>query len=367
MQRARALENNRQPVPGRGADLSAPRSHAADARRRAPSPASDLQSVATTTAVALGCPVAIAIPALGDPVVAPAGALPARSAGGDRRPGGLRIGRRRVRAARRGRRGGAVRIGEQMVGIVAAAAAPATRRHPPRGPSGHSWLEAAAAAASVTAVMRETHADGAADSGRRCCSPSWPPGRREDLPGFLVRARRLGVDLTGGAVAISARPVGWSPAPAARRPPLPVRELAARPGTLIAELRREAAPGRRPRPATGERGRPTWPPACCAGRDWRSAISAPRRDPALLHEAVREAELLAELAAVPGNGARRARRHLPAADRRPAARPQPSSSSCADTRSRRWPTTTLATTPTCWRRCARSSPTTARPPRPPRR
>src|SRR5947209_1200101 len=70
MHRARAVENDSQPVAGRGAGSARPR----------PTPLAlvagavaggDLQSVAATAADALVCPVVIAIPGFGQPVVAP--------------------------------------------------------------------------------------------------------------------------------------------------------------------------------------------------------------------------------------------------------------------------------------------------------
>lgn len=232
----------------------------------------------------------IAIPALGDPVIAPAGALSAQDAAAIAAHA-VAIGTGEASAPPALiAEAVPVRIGEQVVGIVAAAA-PATPGTAP-GPERHSWLEAAAAAASVTALIRETHANGAADSCELLLA-ELAAGPSEDLPGLLVRARRLGVDLTGGAVAISAR---WDVAGAgqpAARPSLP--ELAARPGTLIAEL-----PGGRIL-AVAAAG-PESESAAHLAAGLRSsgmtvAVSALRRDPALLHEGVREAELLAELAA----------------------------------------------------------------------
>ena len=61
-----------------------------------------------------------------------------------------------------------------------------------------AWLEAAAAAASVTALIRETHD---ADAGRLGGRRSWPssrPARPPTCQAFLARARRLGVELSAG-------------------------------------------------------------------------------------------------------------------------------------------------------------------------
>ena len=144
-----------------------------------------LESVAASVADALGCPVAIAIPAHGPPVVSPPGSLTdeAIAAIDDAVP---------------------VRIGEQVVGIVAAGAGGASAER-------RAWLEAAAAAASVTALIKDAPGP---DSGAALVAEvaAGPPG---DLPDVLARARRLGVDLSAGGVALSAiggTVHGWPPA-----------------------------------------------------------------------------------------------------------------------------------------------------------
>ena len=288
MHRGRALEDESQPAPGRGAGSAPPR----------PTPLTlvtgavaggDLQSVAATAAAALGYPVAIAISGVGAPVVAPPGslsddALAAVAAHAAAVSAGLQAPADPAVAA-----AVPVRIGELTVGIVAAA-----------GPSGdvasmpeaRAWLEAAAAAASVTAVMRDNQngEDAASDAVLLAELAAGPPA---DLPDFLVRARRLGCDLTAGAVALSARGAGALEPGIAQAAPLP-------PGTLFAELRPGALLAVTPL-LNGEASDPG--PALAT--EFRRAglvvaASAPRRDPALLHEAVREAELLAELGVAAG-------------------------------------------------------------------
>ena len=153
-----------------------------------------LESVAASVADALGCPVAIAIPAHGAPVVSPPGSLTDATAtaiaahaaavgAGSHAPAPSAIAESVP-----------VRIGEQVVGIVAAGVAA------PRGAGGASaerraWLEAAAAAASVTALIREAPG---ADSGEALVA-ELAAGPVDDLRGALARARRLGVDLSIGA------------------------------------------------------------------------------------------------------------------------------------------------------------------------
>jgi hypothetical protein len=231
-----------------------------------------LESVAASVADALGCPVAIAIPAHGAPVVSPPGSLTEAMATAIA-----------AHAAAVGAGSNAptppaiaeavpVRIGEQVVGIVAAGAGG-------RSAERRAWLEAAAAAASVTALIREAPGP---DSGEALVA-ELAAGPVGDLPGALARARRLGVDLSMGSVALSARGAWPDGAP-----------MAGGHGVLAAELRpgRLVAVG----PATPD------DPAGLAGLadalrtgGMTVAMSAPRRDPALIHEAIREAELLAEL------------------------------------------------------------------------
>ena len=253
----------------------------------------DLTSVASRVAAALGSPVVIAIPALGEPVVAPAGALAASDI--ERIAGtAIQVGIQ-CPATPPAPLADAVpvRIGEQVVGIVAATLAdPPAFPGPGKAPASErrAWLEAAAAAASVTARLREATVTGNADSSELLLS-ELAAGPSEDLPGLLLRARRLGVDLAGGVVVISARGA-WD----ARSPTL--AEFAARPGTLIAEL-----PGGRILAVT-----PAGPASDAAvhladglrAGGMAVGMSAPRRDPSLLHEGVREAQLLAEIAGQPG-------------------------------------------------------------------
>ncbi|HEY5431644.1 MAG TPA: helix-turn-helix domain-containing protein [Solirubrobacteraceae bacterium] len=330
MQRARALDDSSQSVPGRGADASAPR----------PTPLTlvagavagdDLPSVATTVAHALDCPVAIAIPALGEPVIRPEGSLSSGDAAAIAAY---------ATAVADGHAGPApplivaavsVRIGEQLVGIVAAATpavgspavdtpavgspavatpaagAPAQTSSAARAsslgepaPERHAWLEAAAAAASVTALITEAHAAGAHGPGEVLLA-ELAAGPVEDLPALLHRARRLGLDLSAGASAISARP-RVSPnaddrgadADAARSRLITELRTGVLGTAVIAELR--AGRVLAVAPITGEAPELAATLAHCLREAGLTvAVSAPRRDPALLHEALREAELLAEL------------------------------------------------------------------------
>ncbi len=251
-------------VTDRGADASAPRS--TPLTLVAGAVAGDtLESVAASVADALGCPVAIAIPAHGPPVVSPPGALTeeAIAAIDDTVP---------------------VRIAEQVVGIVAAGAGGTSAER-------RAWLEAAAAAASVTALIK----DAPGPDSRAAVVGDVAAGPPSDLPGVLARARWLGVDLSAGGVALCAAPTP-APEPAAQPAPQPAARPADGPaavngdGVLIAELR----PGRLV--AVCPSADQLAGLAAALRADGRPvAISSPRRDPALLYEAIREAELLAEL------------------------------------------------------------------------
>jgi hypothetical protein len=238
----------------------------------------DLESVAATVAQALECPVAIAIAAHGPTVVSPAGSL------GDDATAAIVAHANAVVAGRDAAVPAAiaeavpVRIGEQVVGIVAATAgrASAGRR---------AWLEAAAAAASVTALIREAPGP---DSGETLIA-ELITAAPDDLAGLLTRARRLGVDLALGVVALSARGEAAHAARAASAREVLMAEL--RPGRVVAIAAASALAVPEPIAELA---------ATLRARGMIVAVSAPRRDPALLHEAIREAELLAELGAGDG-------------------------------------------------------------------
>ncbi len=237
-----------------------------------------LESVAASVADALGCPVAIAIPAHGAPVVSPPGSLTDATATAIAAHAAAVGAGSHAPAPSAVAESVPVRIGEQVVGIVAAGAGGAGRASAER----RAWLEAAAAAASVTALIREAPG---ADSGEALVA-ELAAGPVDDLRGALARARRLGVDLSIGAVALSARGAWPHDGPAVHGHAVLAAEL--RPGRLVAVG-----------PATadelaglGELGDLA---AALRANGMTVATSAPRRDPALLHEAIREAELLAEL------------------------------------------------------------------------
>ena len=174
-----------------------------------------------------------------------------------------------------------IQIGSDVVGVVAAIVVNGSG---PGAAGDRAWLEAAAAAAAVTRLR----GDGRPRNGRRALLAAFLGGTAVDPAAIVADGRRLGVDLSGGAVAVYARGDGAVP-----------DELADDAGALIAEL----APGQVLAlvPLTGEH--PERAAGALADRlgavGYEAAASAPRREPGLLREAVREAMLLAELACVP--------------------------------------------------------------------
>jgi hypothetical protein len=295
MQRSRALEGSSQSAQGRGADFTASR----------PTPLTlvagavagdDLPSVAITVAQALHRPVAIAIPALGAPVIAPPDSLAAPDMAAIVAHAGVVIAGAAGPIPDAIAEAVAVQIADEVVGIVAAAgAAPPELNGATSSVEQHAWLEAAAAAASVTALIREAHGAGpgvgGADSAQALLTElaAAPP---DDIPNFLARARRLGHELSSGAVALC----GWraelnGDAPAARVPPPPPTQLApalmaSRHGGRVLAMTALADDG----PSAEQLAR------TLRDEGFSVCLSAPRRDPALLHQALVEAELLVELA-----------------------------------------------------------------------
>jgi PucR C-terminal helix-turn-helix domain len=224
--------------------------------------------------------VVIVLPSLGDPVVWPADSIPDALLG------------EVVEYAVAGGAGAApaavaqavpIQIGSDVVGIVAAIVANGAG---PGSAGDRAWLEAAAAAAAVTRLR----GDGRPGDARRALLAAVLGGPAVDPAAVVADSRRLGVDLSGGAIAVYARGDGDGDLPA---------EIADDAAVLIAEL----APGRVLGlvPLAGEHAERAG--AALADRlralGYEAAASAPRREPGLLREAVREAMLLAELACAP--------------------------------------------------------------------
>jgi DNA-binding PucR family transcriptional regulator len=240
----------------------------------------DLQSVAGSASEALGRPVAIALPALGAPVVWPPEAT------------ALEAVRELLELAAAITRGEAldpprgiadlvpIRIGHEVVGIVAAVG------ENPLQTEQRAWLEAAAAAAAVTALMRESQ-EGDLEGSRRALLRALAAGRTADVTTLVGQARRLGFDLGSGAVALCAQ----AQADAAADPPVHT-------SALIADVGGGRVLGLAPLSA-GTSGAAESLAAELEARGMEVAVSTPRRTPAALHEALREAELLVELGSHP--------------------------------------------------------------------
>jgi hypothetical protein len=280
--------SSNQSAPGRGADFTAPR----------PTPLTlvagavageDLQSVVSTAAEALKRPVVIAIPALGVPVIAPPDSLAEVETTAIVEHAAAIIAGINGSVPEAIAEAVTVQIGEQVVGIVVAAGdPPAGAEGPGAASEQRAWLEAAAAAASVTALIRESHGGGDSAQALLTELAAGPP---EDLATFLARARRLGHELSSGAVAICA----W-------RPSAPSGEGSSEAAAALPE----GAPGLVASRSSGRvlalAGLADGQPAVEELAEWLRALglelclSTPCRDPTKLHAAVTEAELLVELA-----------------------------------------------------------------------
>jgi DNA-binding PucR family transcriptional regulator len=178
-----------------------------------------------------------------------------------------------------------IRIGHEVVGIVAALG------QGPLAPDQRAWLEAAAAAAAVTALMRDSQA-GDLEGSRRALLQALSAGAPADVSAMVTQARRLGVELAGGAVALCAHQGEPSESRFPQLPPHPGALLADVGGGRVLALVPHSAgagAGSLVRELVAE----------LSGLGMRVAVSTPRTGPSAIHEALREAELLIELAASP--------------------------------------------------------------------
>jgi hypothetical protein len=280
MQRARALEQSQHSADDRGTAGAVPRSSPLELVSAAVA-GEPLFRLALAAAEALDRPVAIVIPALDEPVAAPPGAIADREL--------HEIGRY-VSTLLSGERKDAppvladavpVQIGPEIVGIVAAPVAGTTTDPPVL----RAWLDATAAAAAVTALMRSAQ-EGGLDGSGRALLQALRAGPPANVEAFVSHAQRLGFDLSNGAIAICARH-------SADVPPVETPT----PGeALIADLGDGSVYGLVPLASTRTDGDAAHELATeLADAGMEAAVSAPRRDPAALHDALREAELLLEL------------------------------------------------------------------------
>jgi hypothetical protein len=283
MQRGRLLEGNARPVVDRGADQTAPRSSPLAIVSGAVA-GDDLCRVATSASEAIGRPVAIAIPAIGEPVVWP----PSSFAASDLRlivAHATAVISAEVSASSLSIADAVpVRIGREVVGVVAAS--PGEPGRPPSADE-RTWLEGAAAAAAVTALMRAGR-EGDLDGSPRALLQALAAGPPADVDSIASHARRLGLDLSAGAVAICAQATPGSELGA-------LGDLRAKHGALLAVVEHGRVLGLIPLSTLQPGETAESLVAGIASRGVEIACSTPRRDPAALHDALREAELLIEL------------------------------------------------------------------------
>ncbi|MHB8692162.1 MAG: PucR family transcriptional regulator [Solirubrobacteraceae bacterium] len=241
----------------------------------------DLQSVAAAAAEGLGCPVAVVLPALGTLIVWPTTAADRAAAHQLLDYASAVIAGREPANPETVADAVAIRIGREIVGIVAALG-----EHESREDS-RNWLEAAAAAAAVAALIRENQ-DGDADATRRAVLQALSLARPADTPAFIAQCQRLGFDLTSGAIAICAEFVDGGN-----------RQLPPVASALLAEVSDGRVLGLLPLSAAGQDPGLDHLYAALDGAGLRVAASLPHRDPATLHEALREAEVMLGLADEP--------------------------------------------------------------------
>jgi hypothetical protein len=171
-----------------------------------------------------------------------------------------------------------IRVGQEIVGAVTTVGGDQLT------PEQHAWLEAAAAAATVALRMRESQDDDAAGSGEELVEAlARSPVGDEALATLLAQARRLGYELGAGAVALCAL--------------LPVGGVDGFPGgVLVAHADARRVVGLIPVDEAGIGSDVTSVADSLRAEGCEVALAAPRREPAKLHEAVREAAVLLELA-----------------------------------------------------------------------
>jgi len=256
----------------------------------------DLQSVAGSASEALGRPVAIALPSLGAPVVWPPEASTPEEIGTllDHAAAVIRAEPGEAVTLPPGIADSVqIRIGQEVVGIVAAVGGVGgvgevggvggTLNEDER-----AWLDAAAAAAAVAALMRESQ-EGDLQASRRALLRALAAGRTADLTTLVAQARRLGFDLGAGGVAVCAHAPDDQQGAAAALPSHPLALMERFGGGRVlglVPLTGGLVPDDVVSSIVAELG--------ALGMD--VGVSAPRRAAAALHEGLREAEVLVELA-----------------------------------------------------------------------
>ncbi len=172
-----------------------------------------------------------------------------------------------------------IQIGSDVVGIVAAIVANGAG---PGSAGDRAWLEAAAAAAAVTRLR----GDGRPGDARRALLAALLGGPAVDPAAIVADSRRLGVDLSGGAIAVYARGDGEVPDELAGDADVLIGELARGQVLALVPLAgdiRSAPPARSPAGSVRSGTRPRYRlragnPGCSARPSARRCCS--RRSPA---------------------------------------------------------------------------------------
>lgn len=289
MHRARRLESNRETELDRAAEGIAARSSPFTIVSGAVA-GDDLERVAGAASDALGRPVAIVLPALGGPVAWPPDAIAPQELRGiaDYAATMIRSGGEVATQSALVEHAVPIRIGREVVGIVAAASAAPAAGSADQAEDRRAWLEAAAVGAAITTLMRAAQGEDV-ETSRRALLQALLIGPAADVGALIGNARRLGVDLSGGAMAISAGCQADT-----------VINLPAEPSALLAEVGDGRVLGLVPLAAEGDKDRAAALASELTAQGMQVALSSLRRDPAMLHDALREAELLLELVSRPG-------------------------------------------------------------------
>ncbi|MHB8657952.1 MAG: PucR family transcriptional regulator [Solirubrobacteraceae bacterium] len=244
----------------------------------------DLERVARSAAEALGCPVAIIVPVLGEPALWPPGALS---------PEQLalvhRLANRDAVSEARHLLCVPIEIGREPAGIVVAfqGGAPNSEQR--------AWLEATAAASAVTALMRDSARE--LGESRRALLIAFLTEALADPSAFVRQARTLGVELGSGAVGVCGR-LRSVDATREGAGELDFRRLLSLESpALLAGLEGDRFVGLIALGGPAPEGRVQPMVEALKREAVELATSSPRRDPAALREALHEAELLLELTA----------------------------------------------------------------------
>jgi sugar diacid utilization regulator len=275
---ARRIEDNVETRSDRGAASAAPRPTPLTIVSAAVA-GGDLRSIARSAATGSGAPIAIALPALGPTVVWPEDQAAGSAIGELDHFAAATIRGEETRRPPAGAESVPIRIGNDTVGIVAAIG-----EDLPRHAERLAWLEAAAAAAAVTALIHETK-EGDAPAARRSLLQALALAPPRDADELLNEARRLGCDLAAGAVAICGE---WSDRA--------TRELPEVDSALLAELSDGHVVGLVPSRGNENGAMVEALRSELERRGLRVAMSVPRTDPAALHDAIREADVMLALA-----------------------------------------------------------------------